>query len=126
MPVYVGIDVHSKRSQVAVIDQNGEVLATQNVPNGVDAILDVIGGLPSGTPAAFEAAFGWWTTAVGEEADRLVHQPGENLAPQGGHDAPADHGRQGRLRHLRPAVLQQRRSAHPDAPLHQCRTGVLR
>ena len=27
MSVYVGIDVHRKRSQVAVIDQDGQVLA---------------------------------------------------------------------------------------------------
>ena len=58
MSVYVGIDVHRKRSQVAVIDQAGEVLANRNVPNGVEPILKVIGGLPPGTPAAFEAAFG--------------------------------------------------------------------
>jgi transposase len=59
MSVYVGIDVHRKRSQVAVIDQDGQVMANRNVPNGVQPILSVIGGLPSGTPAAFEAAFGW-------------------------------------------------------------------
>jgi len=41
-----------KRSQVAVISQGGEVLATRNVPNGVKSILSVIGGLPAGTPAA--------------------------------------------------------------------------
>jgi transposase len=59
MSVYVGIDVHRKRSRVAVIDQGGEVLANRNVPNGVEPILRVIGGLPAGTPAAYEAAFGW-------------------------------------------------------------------
>jgi transposase len=58
MSVYVGIDVHRKRSQVAVIDARGEVLANRNVLNGVEPILKVIGGLPPGTPAAFEAAFG--------------------------------------------------------------------
>jgi transposase len=59
MSVYVGIDVHRKRSQVAVIDQGGKVLANRNVNNGVTPILSVIGGLPSGTKAAFEAAYGW-------------------------------------------------------------------
>src|SRR5207249_9895404 len=58
MSVYVGIDVHRKRSQVAVIDQAGQVLANRNVPNGVQPILKVIGGLPPGTPAAFEACYG--------------------------------------------------------------------
>jgi transposase len=77
MSVYVGIDVHRKRSQVAVIDQDGEVLANRNVPNGVTPILSVIGGLPSGTPAAFEAAFGWgWLVELLEDygfEPHLVH-----------------------------------------------------
>ena len=51
--------MHRKRSQVAVVSQDGEVLANRNVPNGVEPVLSVIGGLPPGTPAAFEAAFGW-------------------------------------------------------------------
>jgi transposase len=58
MSVYVGIDVHRKRSQVAVINEGGEVLANRNVPNGVRPILGVIGELPAGTPTAYEAAFG--------------------------------------------------------------------
>src|SRR5262250_277827 len=77
MSVYVGIDVHRKRSQVAVIDQDGEVLANRNVPNGVKPILSVIGGLPPGTPAAFEAAFGWgWLVELLEDygfEPHLVH-----------------------------------------------------
>jgi hypothetical protein len=48
MSVYVGIDGHRKRSQVAVIGADGEVLANRNVPNGVEPILSVIGGLPLG------------------------------------------------------------------------------
>jgi transposase len=51
--------VYRKRSQVAVVDQDGAVLANRNVTNGVAPVLSVIGGLPAGTPAAFEAAFGW-------------------------------------------------------------------
>jgi transposase len=58
MSVYVGIDVHRERSQVAVVDEGGKVLANRNVPNGVEPILRVIGGLPAGTPAAYETAFG--------------------------------------------------------------------
>src|SRR5260370_7532574 len=77
MSVCVGIGVHRKRSQVAVIDQGGEVLANRNVPNGVEPILRVIGGLPPGTPAAFEAAFGWgWLVELLEDYGfdpHLVH-----------------------------------------------------
>ncbi len=77
MSVYVGIDVHRKRSHVAVINQDGEVLANRNVPNGVKPILGVIGNLPSGTPAASGAAFGWgWLVELLEDygfAPHLVH-----------------------------------------------------
>ena len=77
MSVYVGIDVHRKRSQVAIIDQDGKVLANRNVNNGVTPILSVIGGLPPGTKAAFEAAFGWgWLAGLLEDygfEPHLVH-----------------------------------------------------
>ena len=77
MSVYVGIDVHRKRSQVAVIDAKGEVLANRNVPHGAEPILKVIGGLPPGTPAAFEAAYGTsWLVQLLEDygfAPHLVH-----------------------------------------------------
>ena len=69
--------MHRKRSQVAVIDADGEVLANRNVPNGVEPVLSVIGGLPAGTPAAFEAAFGWgWLVGLLEDYGfdpHLVH-----------------------------------------------------
>ena len=77
MSVYVGIDVHRKRSQVAVINQDGEVLANRNVPNRVKTILSVIGSPPAGTKAASGAAFGWgWLVALLEDygfEPHLVH-----------------------------------------------------
>ncbi|WP_281155563.1 hypothetical protein [Streptomyces sp. HYC2] len=51
MSVYVGIDVHRKRSQIAVLDQDGTVRINRNVPNGVGPVLGVIGDLPIGTMA---------------------------------------------------------------------------
>ncbi len=54
--------------QAAVINQDGELLANRNVPNGVKPFLSVIGGLPPGTPAAFEAPFGWgWLAGMLED-----------------------------------------------------------
>ena len=77
MSVYVGIDVHRKRSQVAVINGDGQVLVNRNVPNGADTVLGVIGGLPPGTPAAFEAGYGWgWLAGLLEDSGfgpHLVH-----------------------------------------------------
>ena len=62
---------------MAVINQDGKVLANRNVPNGVTPILSVIGGLPAGTKAAFEAAFGWgWLLELLEDygfEPHLVH-----------------------------------------------------
>jgi len=59
MSVYAGIDVHRKRSQVAVVTEDGTVQLNKNVVNGSEPFLRLIGDLPSGTPVAFEAAFGW-------------------------------------------------------------------
>jgi transposase len=59
MSVYVGIDVHRKRSQVAVVTADGKVQLNKNTVNGTEPILRLIGDLPPGTPVAFEAAFGW-------------------------------------------------------------------
>src|SRR6266704_63942 len=77
MSVYVGIDVHRKRSQVAVITGDGQVQLNRNVVNGSEPILKLIGGLPAGTPVAFEAACGWgWLAGLLEDygsGPHLVH-----------------------------------------------------
>ncbi len=77
MSVYVGIDVHRKRSQVAVVTEDGQVQLNKNVVNGMEPFLRLIGDLPPGTPVAFEAAFGWsWLAELLEDYgfDRhLVH-----------------------------------------------------
>src|SRR2546423_8885428 len=84
MSVYVGIDVHRKRSQVAVIDAKGEVLANRNVPNGVEPILKVIGGPPPGAPAAVAGGVGagGWGGCRGDKG--FVPPPG---APRRGRRA---------------------------------------
>jgi transposase len=77
MSVYVGIDVHRKRSQVAVVTGDGKVQLNKNTVNGAEPILGLIGDLPSGTPVAFEAAFGWsWLADLLEDygfEPHLVH-----------------------------------------------------
>src|SRR6516162_4288454 len=77
MSVYVGIDVHRKRSQVAVVTGDGQVQLNKNVVNGSEPMLRLIGDLPSGTPVAFEAAFGWgWLAGLLEDygfEPHLVH-----------------------------------------------------
>jgi transposase len=74
MSVYVGIDVHRKRSQVAVVTGDGTVELNKNVVNGSEPMLRLIGGLPPGTPVAFEAAFGWgWLAALLEDYGFEAH-----------------------------------------------------
>jgi Transposase len=77
MSVYVGIDVHRKRSQVAVVTEDGKVQLNKNVVNGSEPMLRLIGDLPAGTPVAFEAAFGWgWLAGLLEDYGfdpHLVH-----------------------------------------------------
>ena len=77
MSVYAGIDVHRKRSQVAVVAEDGKVQLNKNTVNGTEPLLRLIGGLPAGTPVAFEAAFGWgWLLRLLEDYGfdpHLVH-----------------------------------------------------
>jgi transposase len=77
MSVYVGIDVHRKRSQVAVVGEDGKVQLNRNVVNGQEPILRLIGGLPAGTPVAFESAYGWgWLAGLLEDygsGPHMVH-----------------------------------------------------
>lgn len=55
MSVYVGIDVHRKRSQVAVITGDGQVQVNRNVVNGQEPMPRLIGGLPAPVPGVFPA-----------------------------------------------------------------------
>src|SRR2546430_13164769 len=74
MSIYVGIDVHRKRSQVAVVTEDGQVQLNKNVVNGSEPFLRLIGDLPSGTPVAFEAAFGWsWLADLLEDYGFEAH-----------------------------------------------------
>jgi transposase len=59
MSVYVGIDLHRKRSQVAIVEPDGGERLNRNVRNDSVELLELLGDLPAGTPVAFEAAFGW-------------------------------------------------------------------
>ena len=59
MSMYVGMDVHRKRSQVAIVDDAGEQQRNRNLPNDPAKLVPVLGSLPPGTPVAFEAAYGW-------------------------------------------------------------------
>ena len=77
MGMYVGMDVHRKRSQVAIVDEAGDQQRNRNVPNDPAQLVPLLGSLPPGTPVAFEAAYGWgWLVELLEELElepHLVH-----------------------------------------------------
>jgi transposase len=77
MRVYVGMDVHRKRSQVALVDEHGGQLLNRNLPNDSAELTSILGRLEAGTPVAFEAAYGWgWLAELLEELElepHLVH-----------------------------------------------------
>jgi transposase len=77
MNVYVGMDVHRKRSQVAIVDAAGVQQRNRNLANDPAKLIPVLGALAPGTPVAFEAAYGWgWLVDLLEELElepHLVH-----------------------------------------------------
>jgi transposase len=77
MGVYVGMDVHRRRSQVAIVDAAGVPQRNRNLANDPAQLVPVLGALPPGTPVAFEAAYGWgWLVELLEELalePHLVH-----------------------------------------------------
>jgi transposase len=77
MEVYVGMDVHRKRSQIAALDQHGGQVLNRNLPNDPGELGLLLGRLEPGTPVAFEAAYGWgWLADLLEELGlepHLVH-----------------------------------------------------
>jgi hypothetical protein len=78
MSVYVGMDVHRKRSQVAVLDHDGKQLLNRNLPNDPAELVSVLGQLEAGTPVAFEAATagaGWRSCSASSAWSRTWSTP---------------------------------------------------
>jgi transposase len=99
MRIYVGMDVHRKRSQVALLDEHGVQLANRNLPNDPAELMPVLGRLEPGTPVAFEAAYGWgWLVDLLEDLE---------LEPHLVHPSRCKPGRLG------PTEERQDRRAHP-------------
>ena len=75
--VYVGMDMHPKRSQIAALDAAGGEQRNRNLPDDPVKLVPVLGVLPPGTPVAFEATYGWvWLVELLEELElepHLVH-----------------------------------------------------
>jgi len=55
---YVGLDVHRRRTQVAVIDDEGHELFNRNVVNDPERLGSLLSGLEPRSPVVLEAAYG--------------------------------------------------------------------
>jgi transposase len=70
----VGIDLHRRRSVLAVIDDQGEVHRPVRIDNSPAAFLDLLGELEGETQVAVEATYGWeWLAELLEDAGYEMH-----------------------------------------------------
>jgi transposase len=70
---WVGIDLHRRRSQIAIIDEHGELTLQKRIPTGRETIRELLGD-PESTHVVLEATYGWeWLAELLEEAGFDVH-----------------------------------------------------
>jgi transposase len=72
--IYAAMDVHRKRSQIAVLDDHGKEVMNRNISNRLEEVMATLGDLQPGTPVAFEACYGWgWLLEVLDELELEPH-----------------------------------------------------
>ena len=70
---WVGVDLHRRRSQIAIIDEHGELTLSRRIVNDPGTFKELLGD-PDGTHVALEATYGWeWLADLLEEAGYGVH-----------------------------------------------------
>ena len=60
MEFYAGIDLHSRKSQVAVIDSQIKTLVNKNVTNDLGVILGILGDFDPKPRVVVESTFNWY------------------------------------------------------------------
>ena len=72
--LYVGIDLHRNRSQIAVLDRDGQQLLSRRITNDPKSFLELLQGLGDELEVALEATYGWeWLADLFEEAGYELH-----------------------------------------------------
>jgi transposase len=70
----VGIDLHRKRSHVAVLDEHGTQLLSRRIVNDPQTFLELLEGIDGESKIALEATYGWeWLADVLEDAGYELH-----------------------------------------------------
>ena len=70
--VHVGVDLHKRMSQIAVLTTDGE-LTQHRLPNNLAQLEPFFAQLPTPSPIAIEASGTWWWLV--DLLERLGHQP---------------------------------------------------
>src|SRR5262245_25329014 len=72
--IYVGIDLHRKRSQIAALDEQGRELLSRRVANDPEALKAILGELGGELQVALEATYGWeWLADLLEAEGHELH-----------------------------------------------------
>src|SRR3954469_12812328 len=72
--VYVGIDLHRKRSHVAVVDEHGQQLLSRRLVNDPERFRELFSELGEDAQFALEATYGWeWLGDLLEGDGRELH-----------------------------------------------------
>jgi len=70
---WIGIDVHRRRSQIAIIDEHGELTLSRRIVNDPGTFKELLGD-PDARHVALKATYGWeWLADLLEEAGYDVH-----------------------------------------------------
>jgi len=71
---YVGIDLHRRRSQVVILDEDGTKLSSVRVENSPAGLASAVGEAGPAPEVVMEATWGWyWAADVLEEMGARVH-----------------------------------------------------
>ncbi len=71
---WVGIDLHRRRSQIAIIDEHGELSLSRRIVNDRETFLELLDGLEGESQIAVEATYGWeWLAELLEDAGYDMH-----------------------------------------------------
>ena len=72
--VYVGIDLHRNRSQIAVLNEQGAELVSRRIGNDPGAFLELLQEIGDDAKIALEATYGWeWLADLLEGAGYELH-----------------------------------------------------
>jgi transposase len=71
---HIGVDLHKKFSQIAVIDRDGEVLDNRRVPNDMALVSEHLSAFPKETPVTVEATIGyeWMSDLLSESGFKVL------------------------------------------------------